>query len=120
MRPSLRLLPWPVLAVSVFLAGCSTGAGVSPVPSSDLFIVVREGTTSAQLPAAVAAEARAEAANHCEAHGRAMEEVDAQATKTWNATGNVPVFKMRFRCVPRPVPATQATHAGQPAASAPP
>ena len=105
MRHVLTTLLPPLLIV----AGCTTGPGISPVPSTpDLYHLVRQGTSSLQQADVLATEARTEAANFCEMRNATLEVIDVQTSVTWNATGNVPVFKMRFRCVPRPVRDTQA------------
>lgn len=98
------------LPILLFIAGCTTGPGISPVPSApDVFVIVREGSVSLQQAETIATEARAEATNFCGARNAAMEVIDTQTSKNWNVTGNVPVFKMRFRCVPREVSPTQAS-----------
>jgi hypothetical protein len=105
----MRHLPTILLSPLLLVAACASGPGISPVPSStDLYHLVRQGSSSLQQGEGLATEGRTEAANFCEMRNATLEVVDVQTSTTWNATGNVPVFKMRFRCVPRPVRDTQA------------
>ena len=105
MRHTLPIL----LLVVGGTAACTTGPGITPVSSSpDVFVIVREGTVSVQQSETLANEARAEADTFCDKRGAALEVIDTQTAKNWNVTGNVPVYKMRFRCVPRVVSPTQA------------
>ena len=97
------------LPILLLVAGCTTGPGITPVSSApDVFVIVREGSVSIQQSEMLANEARAEAEAFCDQRGAALEVIDVQTAKNWNVTGNVPVYKMRFRCVPRVVSPTQA------------
>ena len=90
------------LAAGLTFAGCTTGPGIQPMSGAPgVYFLVRESPT--QFPPAdkLAEESRTEAAAYCDAQGGDLDVLEAQASKGWNMTGNVPIFKMRFRCTLR-------------------
>jgi len=90
------------LLLCLTLAGCTTGPAIAPMPSAPgVYVIERESPTQYPPPDKLVAQVRAEASAHCRTQGGELEVVDAQASKGWNMTGNVPVYKMRFRCTPR-------------------
>jgi hypothetical protein len=91
-----------LLLMSFLVAACTTGRGIVPLtPAQDLFIIERESPLPVP-PDELASQARAEAAAFCDARGTGMEVIDTQTSKGWNVTGNVPIFRMRFRCAGSP------------------
>lgn len=98
------------LLLCLTVAGCTTGPAIAPMPSAPgVYVIERESPTQYPPPDKLVEQTRAEAAAHCAAQGGDLDVIDSQGSKGWNMTGNVPVFKMRFRCAPRP--AAQAASA---------
>ena len=92
----------PILLLGLLAAGCTTGPAITPMPSAPgVFIISRESPTQYPPADRLAEQVLAEARAHCRAQGEHLdaEVIDAQASKGWNMTGNVPVYRMRFVCV---------------------
>jgi hypothetical protein len=87
----------------LMLAGCTTGPAIAPMASApDVFVIERESPSQYPPPTQLVEQTRAEASDHCAKQGGEVQVIDAQPSKGWNMTGNVPVYKMRFRCTPLP------------------
>lgn len=90
------------LAAGLAFAGCTTGPGIQPMSGAPgVYFLVRESPTQYPPADQLAEASRAEATAYCDAQGGDLDVLEAQASKGWNMTGNVPIFKMRFRCTPR-------------------
>jgi hypothetical protein len=90
------------LLVAAALAGCaSVSDGVVTMSDGKMRIVKQYAMGFDGDPAAMEAEVRREALQHCETAGQDLEVLSLSATQPPYVLGNFPTARVEFRCKPR-------------------
>jgi hypothetical protein len=92
---------WTVLATAVLVGCASVSDGVVTLNDGTMRIVKQQALGFDGDPAAMEAEVRKEALQHCETRGQDLEVVSLSATQPPYILGNFPSARVDFRCKPR-------------------
>lgn len=95
-----RLLLWAAL-LAILTSCASVSDGVITLNDDTMRIVKEQGLGFAGDPAAMEAEVRKQALQHCESRGQDLEVLSLSATRPPYILGNFPSARVDFRCRPR-------------------